>query len=427
MKQCHLRNPLVSSTVMLAALVILIGLMLSSGGFFAGIWAFIVMIFRTIQLSIALTIGIIVCLAFLIALFLAAVAVHEGKASAIKKFEALQVKLLGWVDQARDLCPCIRGKKVTDELEKSPIASGVAELVDDMQEEVSGAIESIGPDVVAVREEFEKKMEDLNKQLQVVKGSTISPEDIKAVTSEMIGATDATVVSVREELANKIEDLDSQVKTVQSSSVTAEHVKETVASEVSSIREAVGAADAGLKELHAKVDVVADKVASVSPDDIIGDIPSRLESLENREMPAPVDLQPLQEQIAALRSEVAVLDATKGQVAALKDEVAVLKEALAEVRIVAETPRKKEKVKPVPEKSQGKSEQGDEHRLLSYYANTEDKQKFSDLVIQTLKKDMTYAQVMDFLIEEMGEEGGKVVSEHPSLAKDYIRQCRRNA
>ena len=31
------------------------------------------------------------------------------------------------------------------------------------------------------------------------------------------------------------------------------------------------------------------------------------------------------------------------------------------------------------------------------------------------------------LQREMGKNGGRVISEHPSLAKDYIRQCRRNA
>lgn len=344
MKQCRLCNPFVSSLVMLGAISILIGLMLSSGGFFAGIWAFIVMIFRTIQLSIALTIGIIVCLAFLIGIFLAAVAVYEGKLSAINKFEGLRAKFMAWFAMARSLCSCSRGKKVSESLEESPVVAGFSELVDDIQEEVSEAIESVGPDIAVVREEFEKKLEAL----------------------------------------------ESQLKTVESSRVTAEHVKETVASEISNVRDAVGVADAGLKELHTRMEVVAGEVAAIKANDIIGDIPVRLEKLEKQEIPEPVDLQSVQNQITALQAEVAALS-------------------------------------PVPSKSQGKSEQDDEHRLLSYYDNPTDKQKISDLVTQTMKKDMTYAQVMDFLIENMGEEGGQVISGHPSLTKDYIRQCRRNA
>ena len=38
---------------------------------------------------------------------------------------------------------------------------------------------------------------------------------------------------------------------------------------------------------------------------------------------------------------------------------------------------------------------------------------------------MTYAQVMNHLVKEMGAEKGQIISEHPSLAKDYIRQTRR--
>lgn len=374
MKQCHLRNPLVSSLVMLVALSILLGLMLSSGGFFAGIWAFIVMIFRAIQLFIALSIGIIVCFALLIALFLAAVAGHSDKATALKKFEGVRTKLLGWVDQARDICPYRRGKKLASGQDKSSIGSEFMEVAGDAQEEVSEEIKATGGDIAAAWEEFEEKTDNLHTQIQ----------------------------------------------TVQSSIITTEHVRETVTSEVNPVREALELADAGLKELHTRVLDIAGKVAAIKPDDIIGDIPSRLGKLEKLEIPAPVDLQPVQTQLVALQAEVADLEASKGQIAVLQGEVLSLKKALAEAF------PKDESAQSAPPESQNKKED-DEHRLLSYYEDSPDKQKISDLVIQTLKKDMTYAQIMDFLIEEMGREGGKVISEHPSLAKDYIRQCRRNS
>jgi len=46
-------------------------------------------------------------------------------------------------------------------------------------------------------------------------------------------------------------------------------------------------------------------------------------------------------------------------------------------------------------------------------------------VASTLKKDMSYKQVMDFVAKELGGNKGKIITSHPSLSKDYIRQCRR--
>ena len=64
------------------------------------------------------------------------------------------------------------------------------------------------------------------------------------------------------------------------------------------------------------------------------------------------------------------------------------------------------------------------HRIFSYFEDETAKIRLQELVASTLKKDMTYKRVINFLIREMGDQG-QVVREHPALAKDYIRQCRR--
>ncbi len=64
------------------------------------------------------------------------------------------------------------------------------------------------------------------------------------------------------------------------------------------------------------------------------------------------------------------------------------------------------------------------HRIFSYFEDEAAKIRLQELVASTLKKDMTYKRVINFLVQEMGDQG-RVVKEHPALAKDYIRQCRR--
>ena len=142
-------------------------------------------------------------------------------------------------------------------------------------------------------------------------------------------------------------------------------------------------------------------------------MPARLEQLEQQEAPAPVDLQPLEKKIAALQGEIESLQS------ALKEAstVSAATESVGTPASAAE-----EENKETVEDSESS-----EHRLLSYFDKKADQDKLAGLVAETLKKDMTYAQVTDTLIKKMGKKGGAIIAEHPSLAKDYIRQCRRNA
>jgi hypothetical protein len=179
-----------------------------------------------------------------------------------------------------------------------------------------------------------------------------------------------------------------------------------------------------------------------------------MEALEQKEIPEPVDLQPVEEKIDGLAKTIA--EATRPlneKITSLDGEIATLKEALARqeqkktpaaakpARKAAapagkksETPAAKKaeskkggtpKKSAAPKKEAAPAKGEDEHRLLSYFDDPADKKKLKNLVAQTLKKDMTYAQVTKYLVKEMGKEKGKIISGHPSLAKDYIRQCRR--
>ena len=103
-------------------------------------------------------------------------------------------------------------------------------------------------------------------------------------------------------------------------------------------------------------------------------------------------------------------------------------EALQTAATRKATPAAKAAPKAAPQKtaSQKKSTE-EEHRIFSYFDDPADKQKVADIVASTLKKDMSYKQVMDLVAKEIGGEKGAIITSHPSLSKDYIRQCRRKA
>ena len=94
---------------------------------------------------------------------------------------------------------------------------------------------------------------------------------------------------------------------------------------------------------------------------------------------------------------------------------------------------KLESVQPVHEKGEKKQVEGAleqknniEPRLFSYVENPKDKEKLQQIVTETMQEEMTYAQVIEHLSKNVGKKTAKVLAEHPSLTKEFIRECRRN-
>lgn len=173
---------------------------------------------------------------------------------------------------------------------------------------------------------------------------------------------------------------------------------ETVTADVNNFTEALGKIETSVAALQEGLADVGKKVDALTADKLLGDMPARIEQLEKQPAAEAVDLQPLEAKITGLQEELAAVKAGAEKAAAAP---------------ATEAPAKDGK-------------ENEEHRLLSYFDNDADKQKVVDLVQATLKKDMTYAQVMEHLAKQMGKEKGKVITEHPSLAKDYIRMARRS-
>ena len=62
--------------------------------------------------------------------------------------------------------------------------------------------------------------------------------------------------------------------------------------------------------------------------------------------------------------------------------------------------------------------------IFSYIEDEEDKQLFIYAVEEAVKNDMTYAQIDDFLSENLSAELYQIIKDHPSLTKDFIRTKR---
>ncbi len=314
--------------------------------------------FTTVQWLVAMSLALVFSIAFLIGVFLGAVAVFNPGTSS-RMYEGLRLRLIGWLAPINELWTN------TFKSDNSEQLAALTALSEDLKTE-------IGTDIRAGQaglQKLEKMQNDLIARIDTLTARLTTLEE---ATAEL--ATNQQVEELGEEL-------------------------KTVVDSTAGMREVVDS-------LQKKVTETSSEVAAISPETILGDLPGRLEALEQEkpEQPAAVDLAPMEKKISEIQAEVASLKMNS--------------------TVPAAAPAEKEKDESEPENT---AEAGDEgHRIFSYFDSQEDKTKVAELVASTLKKDMSYKQVMDLVAKGLGSNG-KIITSHPSLSKDYIRQCRRNS
>ncbi|RWX45716.1 hypothetical protein H206_00701 [Candidatus Electrothrix aarhusensis] len=394
MKKNMLSKPIIYSTLVL----VLFSLVLYqiTGNPEATIWSslgvIIMGILRTIQWIIAMTLALLACLAFLFAIFFGAVALFDKKTSA-KMYGNLKTLLFSWFPSFTGQCCC----------STSPQS---------FQEEVST---EAATEVLAMKQECEAMNTEINN------------------VREHLHTTRQVLTDKIDQLGSRIENLEAMTTDMASKQQlddTSHQVQDAVDS-LSGIQNAVSA-------LQNSVEQTEGKQQEISPDKILGDLPQRVQTLEEQqnavEAPEPVDISPIKDDINAMQSELAQVKekADKALLAAIKNTAApaasqavqaLQEEAPESTPEPASTLQSAPQSVPTPAVSE---EEKGEHRIFSYFDEPADKEKLAELVASTLGKDMSYKHVLNFLVKEFGPIKGKIISSHPSLSKDYIRQCRKN-
>ncbi len=71
------------------------------------------------------------------------------------------------------------------------------------------------------------------------------------------------------------------------------------------------------------------------------------------------------------------------------------------------------------------SKQSSASGIFAYISNEHHQTLFIDKVADSLKHEMTYAQIDDYLAENLPPDLHRIIKEHPSLTKNYIRSQRK--
>jgi len=344
---------------------------------------------RTVQWLCAMLLALAVCLAFLFALFLGAVALFDRTVAA-RMYGNLKANLLGAVRSFMGSC-CAT---------PDPAAASGSSQEKETYYEV-----------------LQTEMDGIQDQLQTTRQSLTGTIDRLAARIENLEALSADMVG-KQELAETNHQ-------VQSAAASLAEMEKTVSALQSSLEQTAG------------------QVNAISPDKILGDFPQRLRSLEEQqsaleipEIPEPVDITPLRDDIRAIQAELGqVQDTAIKALQAAKECCVAAAPAAQEAQNVQEAPENPPEPDSAPvtqaaspsaqeEDVSPQEGQEEDHRLLSYFADSADREKLVRLVTSTLDKNMSYKQVLNLLVKEFGPVKGKIISSHPSLSKDFIRQCR---
>lgn len=375
MKPNVLQAPLIKSAILLVIFSLLFYFTSTSpeGSVWGSIGSIIIVVFRTVQLAFGLAIGLIVSLAVLFGIFFGAVAL-VNPASASRMYEGLRETLLAWFAPIITLFKCEREKK---------LPAAFATFGQDLKNGITAEIQSAQNSLKKNQDELETRLGGLSSRMAKLEDETTglaAAEQVEAVSEELQGA-----------LASAAE-INTTVDTLKSS-----------------------------------VEKTAKQVQEVSADTLLGDLPARIEELEQREIVKPaaaVDITPLEQGIANLQAELtSVKKKAEKALQTAANAAAVTTQQPAASTSEDKPAAKKERKK--PKQAEVKATEEEEHRIFSYFDTAADKKKVADLVASTLKKDMSYKQVLDFVAKELGGKKGKIFTSHPSLSKDYIRQCRK--
>ena len=247
MKANAMRAPLIKAGVVLLVFALLAYLTSASpdGGVLDSLGLIIIGAFRLVQWAIAMTIGVAVCIAFLIGIFLFAVSLYDRQAASV-------------------------------------LAAKTREAVSELLAPVFALVDS------------------LRKQPRPTPAvSTPAPAAQPLVQQPAAPAVDAT--KLQDELQTLIA---GEIRKVADSQQSLSDQVAAIADQIAASGQRLDAVQASVASLEGRIDDTARSLQDLTPAKLLGDLPGRLEKLEQRPETPAFDPQPLTESIQTLQHEV---------------------------------------------------------------------------------------------------------------------------
>lgn len=252
-----MRTPLIKSGAVLLVLALLAYLTSASpeGSVLNSVGLIIIGAFRFVQWLIAMAIGISVCIAVLIGIFLFGVSRvdRELAASLYSKTKVSVAALLAPLFAGINALKC---QDSTCTQSQAALPADNSQLKNDLQTIIAGEVKKVSDSQAALNQQFTS----LSAKIQSIEEKTAG-----FAASEQVAA---------------------------------------IADEIAASGQMLGSVQGTVTALEGKLNDTTQKLQAINPEQVLGDIPARLQKLEQKEDAPGFDPQPLNESIENLQKQV---------------------------------------------------------------------------------------------------------------------------
>ncbi len=185
-----------------------------------------------------------------------------------------------------------------------------------------------------------------------------------------------------------------------------------LSTEISSLSSSVAALGEQNKAFNSSINTLKETVEAAPQDDMTG----KIEQLENQQADLTQKLAQCLDKLDTISSAadegIKLAKQQGNELNTVKSEISSYSSVVAELRQMIESV------------SVDSTEIHEHHRIFNYLEKDEDKKKFAELIAEAITKELTYAEIDEFLSKSLSKEVDTAIKEHPSLTKQYIRDCK---
>lgn len=393
MNTTELRKPLMQTLAVVASVIFLIALASGSEttSFLGLVSAIVTGIFSLIWYIIVLPFAIAFSIACLFAVFLGGVALYSMEDSK-KIYGQLRYHLARvWAEFRKCEAPAELPK------EETTVAVQAEEPEEVVKEEETTPVES--DDSIAIKALEEKLASQQTKEQELQNTINSLSQQLETKAEAALGDQVSGLASAQEETSNTLTSTATRVDSLDTVIKDQANTTAQISTTLTDLQKKVEAAYTS--DLSGKIDEMSTKLDAISTAD-------------------------LEKQVSELQKKVekAADDKLAGKVEALEKKLEDANSEILQLQSLMTAPAE-EAAAPKKKKKEVKPEV--EHRIFSYLDDPKDRELFAVKVQEAVNKDMTYAEIDDFLTASLTKEADKIIKDHPSLTKDYVRHTKKQS
>jgi hypothetical protein len=194
-------------------------------------------------------------------------------------------------------------------------------------------------------------------------------------------------------------------------------VEQKLSSEVTGIKQTLDTLNAKSGSLDTSFANLQDTVSSLPGSEMI----ERIDKLEMQQDKLEAKLDEGLKKLEKLSNTAGLEEKTKRiskEISTVQGEIAAVTKDLGELRVLFSESRN------VTTKESAALGNEAEYRIFAYLEKEPDKKQFAKYIAEAIEKNMTYAEIDKFLSKSLPKKVDAIIKDHPSLTKEYIRECK---